>query len=363
MTAQDQTDENAVSAVDQLSNLRLSDGEIPSDPLLTASSKPKPKKGGSGNRKGANPLKARLKASSTKGGNHSPPTETESDDRHEGMQAFVATTDGPIMVLRFVSRAAQHRAMARAETYYESVDARLAGYQSWNALGKIFGEEHHIPCRDTWRIIADRHLCKGYEAFNLPVSAMRNWIEDMRAVEVVTQKTETEADDRTSWLKAVCLREEVQLLEHLADQGVIDLASTTPNHAEDPTQGKSSSDVQYLISTTSSSIGTALLHERLHALYHLSPRYASEVHTQYTTSLSKKSRKVVEHDLKMRGYRDSVWEDEWQAYLLGSSAGDAEGPGEATWGKGPREECLECRGVLRSVAAEEGKKFHVKMPW
>lgn len=403
---------SAVDGVD-MKGLNLGDsdtGQGAPSPALTT----KKKKSG-GNKKGANPLKAQLKAGSRKGAGQADdikPGISKGETEQEGggpvstanantsspsHGSFTSFISGPVITLRFTSKAAQHRALSRVETYYEGVDEKLQGYQSWGALmGALQGK--------TPSDIAERGLCKGYEAFNLPLSVVGEWVEEMRRVE------EREADldlDSMAWVGACCLAEEVELLRFLEAEGVLSIGGDggnggrngnaggenaipgggsgvnasdssdtnandggslnvgTPRQAEQPQQQQqppsptSSTPPRYLISTTSS---TSLLHEQLHALYHLSQTYAAAVHSAYTQQLGKKSRKVIEHDLTMRGYRSTVWEDEWQAYLLGSSAGDAEGPGEATWGKGPREECLACRDTLRVVAVSEGGICGVAMP-
>ena len=153
-------------------------------------------------------------------------------------------------------------------------------------------------------------------------------------------------------------------VKYLAGRGIVSVA--VPQSGDADAEGVLIGDnvqaapaqPRYLISSTTASKGS-LLHERLHALYHLSEPYASAVHTHYTTQLSRKARKIIEHDLQLRGYRASVWEDEWQAYLLGSSVGDKEGPGEATWGKGPREECMECKSALVDIARAEANKWGI----
>ena len=61
-------------------------------------------------------------------------------------------------------------------------------------------------------------------------------------------------------------------------------------------------------------IDTALAHERLHALYFLSPTYRTLLASLWN-ELPKSIASAVECDLRMRGYNPSVWQDELGAYL------------------------------------------------
>lgn len=130
-------------------------------------------------------------------------------------------------------------------------------------------------------------------------------------------KTTQAPDDELSiddsigkWYWKHCNAHELQLLEYLQSIGAVDLHS--PGKEPSAPSAEPFGPL-YLISSLSPS---SLPHERLHALYFLSEPYRSAVQHAYRSSLSKKARSVIEHDLTMRGYAKSVWEDEFQAYLL-----------------------------------------------
>ncbi|CAO1633361.1 unnamed protein product [Sympodiomycopsis kandeliae] len=327
----------------------------------------KAKKKAGANKKGANPLKAKLKQPSTQ-------ASSDSIDQDE-TGSFITSIEGPLLTLLFSSKQSQHRALARIETYYEGCDPSLQGYISWSDLANKFGNSS-----EQWGKIAERDLCKGYEAFNFPLRVLVSWFHEMKV-----QDGNDEAEDGKAWYEKCCLPEEVRLLQYLSEQGVVDLKDGAPSNnsqsaptapVDDNTQNANPTDeaaaaianlqlntvaesiqtntpvssLEYLISITSQNRHTSLQHERLHALYYLSTHYSSTVTEQYR-SLSKKSHKIIETDLKLKNYDTKVHIDEWQAYLLEGSHG------ESTWGKGPTEECFEAKQALRVVAKSEAERF------
>lgn len=291
-------------------------------------------------RKGANPLKARLKeqhnasassalpSSSSSSGLTAPPSYTSDSP------PFTCTQEGPLLTLLFGSAATQHAALARIETFYEAPPEKGGGrYLSW---AMIKGE--------------GRQFCRGYEAFNLPVEIVGRWVGEMREGEL-GEGAEQASGATGAWYEPFCNAVERYLLEHLANLGAVDLLTgPTPQADLKPTQ--SADPPTYLISSLSSISATSLPHERLHALYHLSPSYRQTVSTNWA-HLSAKARRVIEHDLSLRGYDERVHRDEWQAYLLGEN-----GPlrGSGLWGPKVKEETREMLEGMEQAAREEARR-------
>lgn len=195
------------------------------------------------------------------------------------MQApFWAQAHGPVVMLVFGSKQAQHATLARVETFYES--ERHAGrYLSWDEARR-------------------ERVCQGYEAFNLPAYVMPRWLAAMRKT-VVPTDTEDEP-----WWHAHCSDEERALLADLVARGVL---------FADGTAGPAAS-THYLIAALAAGADVSLAHERLHALYHFSPAYRALL-SELWQSMPRAIEAAVQYDLQMRGYRSSVWEDELGAYL------------------------------------------------
>ncbi|PWN31150.1 hypothetical protein BDZ90DRAFT_230146 [Jaminaea rosea] len=276
------------------------------------------KKAGPSNKKGANPLKARLKGQTTAAGEGgaSASGSTPGNDRDEEAcgPLFEATLSGPLITLLFTSKANQHATLARIEAFYESA-SQARRYLSLEEAGKA-------------------RLCQNYEAFNLPLSVAREWLREMRAKEEAggEEEQEQEQDGQAVWWAAFVNAEEKELLTFLDERGVL----TSPPRASSPS---------YLISSLVTQQSTSLPHERLHALYHLSELYRSLV-TDHYSSLTKRARKAIETDLGMRGYGQTVWEDEWQAYVV---HGEEEVGGGVAKGENG-----EARQALRETVREEG---------
>ena len=194
---------------------------------------------------------------------------------------FRALAHGPLVTLVFGSSAEQHAALARMESFYESV--HFAGrYLSWDEA-------------------RGARLCQGYEAYNLPLASVREWLAAMRAAvgDTVTESHEEEAKESPPpWWHAHCSPEEHALLTYLDAQGALSSEAT-------PT---------YLISALVKRADEALDHERLHALYYLSPSYRALL-DELWTSMPKAIASAIQYDLQMRGYKEAVWRDELGAYL------------------------------------------------
>ncbi|WFD25561.1 enhancer of mRNA decapping [Malassezia nana] len=190
---------------------------------------------------------------------------------------FWAHAHGPLVTLVFGSSAAQHAALARVESFYES--ATHAGtYLSWDEARRA-------------------RLCQGYEAYNLPMDSVREWLTAMRAAIGTEEDPETDVP----WWKAHCSPEEQALLAYLSEQGALTPEGGTGAHS-------------YLISALVKRADEALEHERLHALYYLSPSYRALLNELWA-SLPKAIASAIQFDLQMRGYREDVWRDELGAYL------------------------------------------------
>ncbi|WFD18019.1 enhancer of mRNA decapping [Malassezia caprae] len=191
--------------------------------------------------------------------------------------SFWAHTHGPLVTLVFGSSAAQHAALARVESFYESVN--------------------HAGTYLTWDEARRARLCQGYEAYNLPIASVREWLGAMRAA--VGEEAATEdSDEGKPWWHAHCSPEEQDLLAYLTEQGGL----------------ASESGASYLISALAKRADEALDHERLHALYYLSPSYRALL-DELWTSMPRVIASAIQYDLQMRGYKESVWRDELGAYL------------------------------------------------
>ena len=192
---------------------------------------------------------------------------------------FVALTQGPILTFVFRDVASQYEALARVETFYES-EKHAGRYLSWDEARR-------------------ERVCKGYQAFNLPLASVAAWLLAMR-----TCVPCEESDNEKPFWYAHCSEQERDVLHRLKEHGVLDedgtLLSTTP--------------CTYLISATATHTEISLAHERLHALYFLSPSYRALLTSLWDT-MPRAIASAIECDLEMRGYKPSVWQDEMGAYL------------------------------------------------
>lgn len=191
--------------------------------------------------------------------------------------SFWAHAHGPLVTLVFGSPAAQHAALARVESFYESVN--------------------HAGTYLTWDEARRARLCQGYEAYNLPLTSVREWLGAMRAA-VGKEEATDDSEEEVPWWHAHCSPEEQDLLAYLAEQGVLA-----------PKAGAA-----YLISALAKRADEALDHERLHALYYLSPSYRALL-DELWTSMPRAIVSAIQYDLQMRGYKEDVWRDELGAYL------------------------------------------------
>ncbi|CAO1626424.1 unnamed protein product [Jaminaea pallidilutea] len=383
-------------------------------------------------KRGANALKARLKAESdaqTSG------TTTAAGNDDQQRPSFGCAVEPPLATLTFASKALQHQAMARMEAFYES-NALQSGDEISNAPKNAAApspSSMQIPNAAQRRYLtleeaSKARLCAHYQAFNLPVESAKEWLLAMRAREGVTWEQTTKSGDGDAHNAAgqgrkVVNAEEEKVLRMLADCGALgqdvdmaaaskgsdfecknvhgknesdvldqlqrlDLTSQTDAHHEPPSSNDDRAKQQKAESTTTTTTTAAavqdptlpsattqqeqqqqqpqpaisylitctdassLSHERLHALYHLSPHYRSSVSHSYASALSKRARKCVEAEMGMRGYAAVVWEDEWQAYVVD---GEVEiGGGVA---KGENEEA---RGELKRLAEVAWREVGMK---
>ncbi|KAL9937353.1 hypothetical protein V8E36_003762 [Tilletia maclaganii] len=294
-----------------------------------------------------------------------PPTPTE--------RAFTHTLEGPILVLLFASKPAQLDALARMETYYEGNGADARSYLSVERARGM-------------------GVCSNYTAFNFTVQAVRDWLGLMwaalerrrggaAALEGSTAEVggaaadgggeRSAAPELKSWWEEETCAQERHLLRLLGQLGCLDALpfgpcpgqleartpegpqqSEGPGTSADPSVATSGSGPApripptYVISALASQVHD-LTHERLHALFHLSPTYAATSTALYNT-LSPKIRTAIEWDLSARGYRAAIFADEWQAYT-------SENPGE--FGGKARAECEALRGELWKAQAQARKEL------
>lgn len=246
-------------------------------------------------------------------------------DRSGDKDAGPTASPPRLVTLLFDAKSAQHNALSRIEAFYES---------------PAQGEQRYV---DVEAAKAQRQ-CPNYEAFNFPMHAVRAWLYQMRVAHGVdAHKPEEETQHQTTdvardargddgpWWRAYCNREESQVLSYLEACGCL-RDEEKAEHASTPTP-------VYLISTLSSQQASSLPHEQLHFLYHIAPSYRSIVQRHYD-SLQAKTQRIIENDLRMRGYAQHVWLDEFQAYVS-LDAGE--------FGKKAVEECGPIRLALIQV--------------
>ncbi|KAF3767135.1 hypothetical protein M406DRAFT_328235 [Cryphonectria parasitica EP155] len=231
------------------------------------------------------------------------------DDRnkkHGVLSDFRAQQLGPLIILRFHSPKAQHQALARLEAFYESKDA--------------VGTYISLANPQT------RRLCPNYKAFNLPTSAIYDWLVAMRTAELGASQSIAGKFEAAfqGWWGPFVNTEESRLLAHLAQAGCFGRLSA---RGEVPS---------YLISVSEQS---AILHEALHALYFLHSDYRDRAQEVWDR-LSKRCQLTIQQGMVLRGYGSHVWVDEFQAYV-------SENVGE--FGNKTKEECTEVKKLLLSA--------------
>lgn len=244
------------------------------------------------------------------------PSKTPSEEsigQDESKPDFLTQHHGPLILLKFTTPKAQHQALARMESFYESNN---------NARTYINLQE-----------AATKSLCRNYEAFNLPVSAVREWLQAMRESENTLQ--ETSGNNPQGWWRSYTTPQEACLLQHLSQVGCFKNSVT----GEIP---------QYLISVTGAS---AIPHEVLHALYFLHPGY-KEKSQQVWAGLSQKCQTVISKTFTLRGYGEHVWVDEFQAYV-------SEDDGE--FGNKTRKECAEAQTHLIKAQATAWRELDMNI--
>ncbi|KAL4400053.1 enhancer of mRNA decapping [Malassezia pachydermatis] len=193
---------------------------------------------------------------------------------------FWGQAHGPVLTLVFGAAAVQYAALARIECFYES--EKYAGtYLTWDAARQA-------------------RVCKDYEAFNLPLAYVAQWLQALR----LATEPRSDPDPLLPWWHTHCSEEENALLADLLERGIL----------QDNGELHPSTPATYLISALASKAEVSLAHERLHALYYLSPRYRAIVQDQWE-AMPRAIASAVQYDLQMRGYKASVWQDELGAYL------------------------------------------------
>ncbi|KAK0544042.1 enhancer of mRNA decapping [Tilletia horrida] len=285
--------------------------------------------------------------------------------------AFTHTHEGPILVLLFSSKPAQLDALARIETFYEG-KGEGSSDSSQQQMGYLSSDK-----------VREMGACSNYVAFNFTVEAVRTWLglmweatadarstgpaagpgSEAPAVGDRTERDGRDADEQVFWWDSHCTVQERHLLRLLHSTGCLDHLPFGPSHPSaasikdgeesDPQRAQTTTapapqevnpnpnqpTPTYLISALSSQ-SFDLTHERLHALFHLSPTYAQRATELYHTQLSAKIRSAIEWDLSARGYRKEMYADEWQAYV-------SEDPGE--FGGKAKAECAQLRVELLAL--------------
>lgn len=211
---------------------------------------------------------------------------------------FNVQIQGPLIIFTFYSPKAQHQALARLETFYES-ESEATNYINLDEA-------------------KTKRLCPNYQAFNLPTIAVHDWLLAMLDSEITAPKSVGRR-----W-RPFTNSSESCLLDHLGQVGCL----------EKPQLGEAPS---YLISVSDKS---SVPHEASHALYFLHSGYRKKAQ-QAWDGLSGKCRSIVQQDMMLRGYGSHVWVDEFQAYV---SKNDSE------FGKKTKDECMRAKKML--VAAQ-----------
>lgn len=249
-------------------------------------------------------------------------------EAHEEEPSFTSTSNGPLLTLLFRSARAQHDALARVESYYESAAS----------VSESGDKKRYLTLEEA----RQAKQCRNYEAFNLPIDVVRTWLAEMRTVEQQQQQqhsSDIETDDG-EWWRHFCNPAESALLSHLASLGCIqDEGEEQKKEGGEGGEGQKQAPT-YLISALASQATASLAHESLHALYFLHPTYRDEVGRLYDEEIPRKVQSIIEHDLSMRGYDRRVWLDEFQAYVSNDAA---------EFGAKPREACAEVRSRLREI--------------
>lgn len=245
---------------------------------------------------------------------------TEGRGQKDAQPAFTFQQQGHLILFKFKTPDAQYQALARMESFYESNE--VAGT--------------YITLEEG----ATRGLCRGYKAFNVPVSAIREWLQEMQASGNMLQDV---SNNNTSqgWWRSFTSPQEAQVLDHLSRAGCF----------KSPAAGAAP---RYLISVSTNSIaqlGLLLHHELSHALYFLHTGYRETVQLAWN-GLSKKSRSVISQDLAMREYAVHVWVDEFQAYV-------SEEGGESEFGNIAKLECGEVKAVLAKAQCSAWKELNL----
>lgn len=257
-----------------------------------------------------------------------------------GAAPFHAAVHGPVATVVFGEATKQYAALARMEGFYES-EKYANTYLTWDEAHKA-------------------RICRGYEAFNLPLDVVPRWLAAMYAAEgagassnqqdapsssldeapagraggtnpaaAFSLATASPQPEALPFWHAYCSEEERGLLTFLAAHGVLD-GSAAPS---------------YLVSALTKNTHEALAHERLHALYHLSPTYRALLASLWD-GIPRAAQQVIQYDLRMRGYREAVWQDELGAYLGITSASNHRADPALEFGNKSAEACREIRQVL-----------------
>ncbi|KAJ4387078.1 enhancer of mRNA decapping [Gnomoniopsis smithogilvyi] len=254
-----------------------------------------------------NPKKGLVAQVQPKGASNQPSSQNAAFPKDFEMREY-----GPLILVHFSSPKAQHQALARVETFYESGSDASNYISLQNPKTKL--------------------MCRNYEAFNMPILAIKEWLQAMKISEKALSRSQHNADPYSfpGWWRSFTNLQESNLLDQLWRCGCLKALKDGENPV-------------YLISFINKS---AVHHDLLHALYFLHPGYQDMVRKQWL-ALSKPCRLVITHELLMRGYGEHVWIDEFQAYVSED---------QGCFGKKVTEECHQVRLELRaaqSLAWEE----------
>lgn len=191
---------------------------------------------------------SRNKTSKQDQGNHSQVHPKNSLKQKKGQNESVAVDfhikkHGPLVLLHYKSPLTQHQALARMETFYESKSEANT----------------YISLQDP----KTKFICRNYQAFNMPVSVIQEWLWAMQSSEKAfsSMKGDGNPCSISGWWRSFTNSQESLLLNGLWSLGLLKAP-----------KGHDASS--YLISVTDKS---AIHHELLHALFFLHSGYRDKV--------------------------------------------------------------------------------------
>ncbi|CEH17188.1 hypothetical protein CBOM_03251 [Ceraceosorus bombacis] len=280
--------------------------------ITAAMGPPRRHRGGASKTKAGTPRSSHQQAPAVASSSLSP---LSSSPLQTGNELFALRGHGtPLLTLVFQDASHQRAALARMEAFYEGAGAPKGVYLDLEEA-------------------SNARLCRNYQAFNLPLDSVRQWLAAMRrhhgeceaqhADPSETSEGASSSTSEMSWWESHCNPTECAVLRQL--------------HSLEALAEQSNSPFRYLVSVLQQFAASSLTHEQNHALFHLVPSFASAAQRAWD-DLPRKAKSIIQHDLQLRGYAESVWVDEFQAYV-------AEDPSE--FGNVAAEACAEARDRLQ----------------